>query len=74
MESYPTPNLIEQNLSEILSAVEFVDKIIFGRTNYSKKVSDFASHKEFYSECASVVIDFCRSHSIACHIKHGTIT
>ena len=74
MEPYPTPNLIEQNLSEILSAVEFVDKIIFGRTNYSKNVSAFANHKKFYNECAAKVTDFCQSHSIAYHIKHGTIT
>lgn len=74
MEAYPTPNLIEQNLTEILSAVEFVDKIIFGRTNYSKKVTDFATNKEFYNECAALVLNFCRNHSIVCHIKHGTIT
>ena len=73
MEPYPTPNLIEQNLTEILSTVEFVDKIIFGRTNYSKKVSAFATNKEFYNECAALVLNFCRNHSIACHIKHGTI-
>ena len=30
IEPYPTPNLIEQDLQNILDAVNFVDKIIFG--------------------------------------------
>lgn len=74
MEPYPTPNLIEQNLSEILSAIDFTDKIIFGRTNYSKDVSAYVDHKNFYNECAAQVIDFCESHAIDYHIKHGTQT
>ena len=32
IEPYPTPNLIEQSLQELLTSVSFVDKIIFGRT------------------------------------------
>ena len=36
IEPYPTPNMIEQDLNEILEAVAFTDRIIFGRTNYSK--------------------------------------
>ena len=35
IEPYPTPNLIDQSLTEILEAVSFVDRIIFGRTNYN---------------------------------------
>ena len=30
-------NLIEQSLQELLSAVSFTDRIIFGRTNYNKE-------------------------------------
>ena len=36
IEPFPTPNLIEQNLVELLETVSFTDRIIFGRTNYSK--------------------------------------
>ena len=39
IEPYPTPNFIEQDLNEILEAISFCDKIIFGRLNYNKKVS-----------------------------------
>lgn len=74
MEPYPAPNQIEQNLATILEAIAFVDKIIFGRTNYSKKVSSYVGHKNFYNDCAAQVIDFCNEHNIACHIKNGTVT
>ena len=72
MEPYPTPNLVEQKLSDVLDAVSFVDKIIFGRTNYSKDVSSFPTHKEFYNECAKQVVAFCFARDIGCHIKAGT--
>lgn len=74
MEPYPTPNLVEQNLSDILDAVTFVDKIIFGRTNYSREVSAYVDHKAFYNECAGEVVKFCKARNIDFHIKAGTIS
>jgi len=74
MEPYPTPNLVEQNLLDVLDAVSFVDKIIFGRANYSKDVSAYVDHKNFYNDCAAQVINFCESRAIDYHIKHGTQT
>ncbi len=74
IEPYPTPNLIEQNLQELLAAVSFTDRIIFGRTNYSKEASSYKQHKKFYNERASEVISFCEEHGIQFHIKEKTIT
>ena len=74
MEPYPTPNLIEQNLGELLEAVSFADKVIFGRTNYSKAVSSYNGHKDFYNKLAAEVIDFCEKRGIQYHIKEKTIT
>lgn len=74
IEPYPTPNLIEQSLPQLLDSVAFVDKIIFGRTNYSKEVSSYKKHKDFYNKSAQTVITFCTGHNIAYHIKDGTIT
>ena len=74
MEPYPTPNLVRQKLDTILNAVAFTDKIIFGRTNYSKEVSSFPDHKDYYNQCAKRVIEFCDEHGIAYHIKDGTLT
>lgn len=74
VEPYPTPNLIDQDINDILNSISFTDKIIFGRTNYSKEISSYTDHKKFYNEQAEIVIDFCTSHNIAYHIKTGTIT
>jgi len=74
IEPYPTPNIIEQNLHEILEAVNFVDRIIFGRLNYNKVASAYKNNKQFYNECATEVISYCESHNISYHIKTGTIT
>ena len=74
VEPYPTPNIITQNLSNILDAVSFTDRIIFGRLHYNKVVSEYKQHKEFYNQCAEQVIQFCKDHQIDYHIKTGTIT
>lgn len=74
IEPYPTPNLIEQDLLEILNRVIFTDKIIFGRTNYCKDVTAYKNHREFYNQQAEIVIKFCEEKGIAYHIKTGTIT
>ena len=73
IEPYPTPNIIEQNLSEILERISFVDKIIFGKTNYNKKISEYKNYKNFYNDCSNEVIRFCYKNDIAYHIKNGTI-
>lgn len=73
VEPYPTPNLIEQDLDEILEAVAFADKIIFGRTNYNREVSSYAKHKDFYDTQARRVIKFCDENGIQYHIKDGTM-
>lgn len=73
IEPYPTPNLIEQDLVQILNAISFVDKIIFGRTNYNKDITEYKEHKIFYNDCAEKVVNFCNQHRIKYHIKRGTI-
>jgi DNA repair photolyase len=72
MEPYPTPNLIKQDLMEILKAVSFVDKIVFGRLNYNVKSSEFKCSREFYNDLAVSVINFCIRNRIDYHIKRGT--
>lgn len=74
IEPYPTPNMIEQNLHDILEAVSFANRIIFGRTNYSKVANSYEEHRRFYNKCAAEVIDFCQERGIDYHIKEKTIT
>ncbi len=73
IEPYPTPNIIEQNLSEILDSIGFVDKIIFGRTNYSKEANSFLEHREFYNVKAAEVVAYCEKNDIVYHIKDKTV-
>ena len=74
IDSYPTPNTIKQSLYDIFEEISFVDKIIFGRTNYSKIVTAFEKYKEFYNIEANKVIEFCKSREIEFHIKEKTLT
>ena len=74
IEPYPTPNFIEQDLSDILKELSFVDKIIFGRLNYNAKVSQYKNYKQFFNDMANIVIDFCKLNNKQYHIKDGTIT
>lgn len=74
IEPYPTPNIMCQELSDILEAVSFADKIIFGRMNYSKEANSYIEHKQFYNKCAQKVIEFCTKRNKAYHIKDGTIS
>ena len=74
IEPYPTPNIIKQDLLQILNAVSFVNKIIFGRTNYNKEITAFTTHKDFYNQQVDIVVDFCERNGIDYHIKNGTMT
>lgn len=74
IEPYPTPNFIKQNLLDILNRISFVDKIIFGRLNYNKKVKNYDEYKDFYNEQAELVLNFCKKNNKQVYIKKGTIT
>lgn len=72
MEPYPTPNIVKQDIHKILEKISFVDKIIFGKLNYNVKVTEHKGYKDYYEECANIVIDFCKKRNIEYHIKFGT--
>ena len=62
---------LSDGLNVLLDKIKFVDRIVFGRLHYNKLVS---SYKEYYNECASIIMDFCKRNNIDCHIKNKTIT
>ena len=64
MEPYPTPNIISQDLNEILEEISFVDSIDFGRWNYSSMISHFPDSNGFYRAMEEQVRTFCESHGI----------
>lgn len=74
IEPYPTPNIVQQDLGELLLSIAFVDKIIFGKWNYSRLVSSYKESIKYYDECADIVESFCKERNIDYHIKFGTRT
>lgn len=74
IEPYPTPNFIEQDLNDILEVIGFCDKIIFGRLNYNKKVSEYKDHKAYFNKLAEQVITYCETNGKQYHIKDGTVS
>lgn len=74
IEPYPTPNIIQQDFDEILNAIGFVDKIIFGRMHYNRTVTEYENHKEFFNNLADKVVEFCKSRDKEYHIKRKTIS
>ena len=74
IEPYPTPNIINQDISEILSRISFVDKIIFGRMNYNIRVSEYSAYRNFYNDCCRKIIAYCCDKNIEYYIKEGTFT
>lgn len=74
IEPYPTPNLMDQYITEILDAISFRDRIIIGRTNYRKEISEYIDNEKFYNEQAKAVILFCMKNIISYYIKRKSIT
>lgn len=72
IEPYPTPNIISQSFEDILKQISFVDKIIFGRLNYNKKVREYKDYQNYYNLLSEQVIDYCIKHNKDYHIKDGT--
>jgi len=72
IEPFPTPNIDNTAISEILDKVSFVDKIVFGRLHYNKLVTDYKDYQVFYNKSVQYVIDFCKRNRKVCHIKTGT--
>jgi DNA repair photolyase len=69
IEPYPPPNLIQQDLRDLLESVSFVDEIVFGRLNYNRVVNDYPNANEFYRREADRVAAFCEAKGVACYLK-----
>ncbi len=65
IEPYPTPNIIEQSLEDLLKAVDFADNLYFSGWNYNSQVKQFPDYQKFYSDQTVIVRRFCREHSIS---------
>lgn len=72
IEPYPTPNIVEQELHDVLGSVSFANRIVFGRMNYSSVASSYPGASEWYAGRAAEVTAFCNANGISWHIKSGT--
>jgi Fe-S-cluster containining protein len=69
IEPYPTPNIIEQELIDVLDAVGFVDIVVFGHWDYNHPlITAFKAARRFYADCANDVVDWCHSSGKDVHI------
>jgi DNA repair photolyase len=62
IEPFPTPNILSQDMEELLTAVAFTDSIFFSGWNYNDTVRNYPSRKQFYSDQAAIVRRFCAEH------------
>lgn len=76
VEPYPTPNLDEtaSRITPLLEELEFADKFIFGRLNYTPGVSQYLKRVDpyFYLRIAREIELWCRIHGKRLHIKDKT--
>jgi DNA repair photolyase len=73
MEPYPSPNVVEQDIMDVLESVSFVNRMVFGRTNYSRLASSYPNVKDWYAIQAHLVMDWCAHRGIECYVKKGTL-
>lgn len=64
VEPYPTPNIITQDLGELLRSLDFVDHLYFSGWNYNPRASDYPERDAFYAREERSVQAFCRKHGI----------
>lgn len=66
MEPYPTPNIVDQKLEDILERISFARYIYFGGWNYNNVVKNYGDYKAFYVQQAGILKNFCRRNGIDC--------
>jgi DNA repair photolyase len=64
IEPYPTPNILKQNLEDLLKTIGFVDHIYFSGWNYNSEARRYTDYVEFYKNESSLIQQFCTKHCI----------
>lgn len=65
VEPYPTPNLFDQDLRDVLGRVSFVDSLFFGPWNYHAAALSYPGRARFYGEQRAIARRFCEMEGIA---------
>lgn len=70
MEQYPTPNIVEQDIEEILKEIAFVDRIVFGKLRFNFLATHYLEkHPTFFTDTTKKVTRFCKKNKIECFIE-----
>jgi DNA repair photolyase len=72
IEPYPPPNMVVQDIRDVLERIGFVDEIIFGKLNYNRIVQEYKHFKDFYRTCRDDVLAFCAERGIRTYVKAET--
>lgn len=64
MEPYPTPNIWEQDIRQVLAAVDFVDEIRLGQLNYNDIVKQYPGWRAWYRAQGFIARDWCAARGI----------
>ena len=68
IEPYPTPDIIEQSLYELLTKVSFTNTIVFGKWNYRRNKINKDIEDRFYKECCEQVSEFGDKNNIKTYV------
>jgi len=76
IEPYPTPNLDPSagDMGPLLEELDFIDKFIFGRLNYTPEVTEYLKQvdPDYYLQAARQISYWCRLNRKQLHIKEST--
>jgi DNA repair photolyase len=64
IEPYPTPNIVEQEITPLLERISFVRSLSFEGWNYNPLVRQYKDFRNFYLEQERLVREFCRARAI----------
>ncbi len=74
IEPYPAPNVdpSSRDIRPLLDSLEFVQKAVFGRWNYSSLISSFPDVHQHYERAAVAIAAWSKERGKVLHIKKGT--
>jgi len=74
IEPYPTPNIdpAADRVEDLLEALSFVDRVVFGKWNYNRLASAYERDHDFFGPMAERVARWCERYGTSLHIKRGT--
>lgn len=76
LEPWPTPNILHQDIMNVLERIKWVDKMVFGPIGFNAKADRYFAlrpgiYHKFYAEQLAKATEFCASHNIGLDCRTG---